>query len=415
MTNFLNGLDEGTEILIVLSVVLFSGFIVTRLTNRLRLPKVSGFILAGILIGPCGLNLIPAPMIEHMGFVSDLALAFIAFGVGKFFKKEVLMSTGKEVILITVFESLTAGILVALSVRFFFHFPWDFSLILGAIATATAPASTMMTIRQYRAKGEFVNILLQVVAFDDVVCLLTFSVVSALASGHESGLLTAGDIVLPVLYNILALVLGFFCGFILSRLLVPARSKDNRLILAVAMLLGLSGVCAAAEISPLLACMVFGAAYINLTKDKKLYHQINNFTPPILSTFFIVSGMNLDLRSLSAVGAVGVGYFFVRIIGKYLGTYLSCRMAGTSKEIRRYLGLGLIPQAGVAIGLAFLGRRLLPPETGKLLLTIILSSSVLYEMAGPVSAKAALILSGAIPPERLEQERKKKENEMNRH
>ena len=112
---------------------------------------------------------------------------------------------------------------------------------------------------------------------------------------------------------------------------------------------------------------------------------------------------------------MGVGYFFVRIIGKYLGTYLSCRMAGTSKEIRRYLGLGLIPQAGVAIGLAFLGRRLLPPETGKLLLTIILSSSVLYEMAGPVSAKAALILSGAIPPERLEQERKKKENEMNRH
>lgn len=410
MADFLCGLDEGTEILVVLSVVLFSGFIVTRLTNFLRLPRVSGYILAGMLIGPCGLNLIPLPMIEHMGFVSDLALAFIAFGVGKFFKKEVLFGTGKEVFLITVFESLTAGILVALSVRWFFHYPWDFSLILGAIATATAPASTMMTIRQYRAKGEFVNILLQIVAFDDVVCLLTFSVVSALARGHAAGLISAGDIVLPVLYNLLALLLGFLCGFILSRLLSPKRSKDNRLILAVAMLLGLSGICAAAGISPLLACMVFGAAYINLTRDKKLYHQINNFTPPILSIFFIVSGMNLDLDALASVGAVGVCYFFVRILGKYAGTYFSCLLAGTSKEIRRFLGLALIPQAGVAIGLAFLGRRLLPPETGRLLLTIILSSSVLYEMAGPVSAKAALILSGAIPAQRLEEEKKKREN-----
>ena len=389
-------LREGTEVLLVLSMILFAGFVMTRLTNTLNLPKVSGYILAGILIGPYGLNLIPVDIIGHMGFVSDMALAFIAFGVGKFFKKEVLLRTGKKIIIITVFEALTAGGLVTLAGKALFGLDWDFALILGAIATATAPASTMMTINQYKAKGEFVDTLLQIVALDDVVCLLAFSVVAAMARGHAAGAVAMSDVVMPIVYNLLALVLGFFCGYFLSRLLIPARSKDNRLILAIAMLLGISGICAAADISPLLSCMVFGAAYINLTRDKKLYRQINNFSPPVMSVFFIVSGMNLDVRALATVGVVGVSYFIVRIVGKYLGTYISCALTGTSREIRNYMGLALIPQAGVAIGLAFLGQRLLPPETGKLMLTIILSSSVLYEMVGPISAKVALLLSGSI-------------------
>ena len=396
MQELLAGVSQGTEVLLVLSIILFSGFVMTRLTNTLNLPKVSGYILAGILIGPYGLNLIPVKMIDSMGFVSDLALAFIAFGVGKFFKRDVIQKTGGKIITITVFEALTAGVLVTLFMRLVFHMDWDFALILGAIATATAPASTMMTINQYKAKGEFVNTLLQIVALDDVVCLLAFSIVAAVASGHAAGSLAVSDVVMPIVYNMLALLLGFFCGYFLSRLLIPARSKDNRLILAIAMLLGISGICAAANISPLLSCMVFGAAYINLTSDKKLYRQINNFTPPVMSVFFIVSGMNLDVKALATVGVVGVSYFVIRILGKYLGTYVSCALTGTSREIRNYMGLALIPQAGVAIGLAFLGQRLLPPETGKLMLTIILSSSVLYEMVGPVSAKVALLLSGSI-------------------
>ena len=166
------------------------------------------------------------------------------------------------------------------------------------------------------------------------------------------------------------------------------------------MLLGLSGICAATDISPLLSCMVFGAVYINLTEDKKLFRQINNFTPPVMSIFFIISGMNLDLNALKTVGAVGVCYFIIRIIGKYMGTYISCLFLGTSREIRNYMGLALIPQAGVAIGLAFLGQRMLPTETGNLMMTIILASSVLYEMVGPVSAKAALFLAGSISCEK---------------
>lgn len=396
MQEFLSQLNQETEALLVLSIILFAGFIMTRLTNTLNLPKVSGYILAGILIGPCSLNFIPQHMIDSMGFVSDLALAFIAFGVGKFFKKEVLMRTGKKIIVITISEALTAGVLVTVILKFIFRLDWDFALILGAIATATAPASTMMTINQYKAKGEFVNTLLQIVALDDVVCLLAFSIVAAIANGRASGALTVNDILIPIMLNLFAICLGFFCGYFLSRLLIPARSRDNRLILAIAMLLGLSGICAAADISPLLSCMVFGAAYINLTRDKKLFRQINNFTPPVMSIFFIVSGMNLNVYALGTVGVIGVAYFLIRIAGKYLGTYFSCLAMGTSREIRKYMGLALIPQAGVAIGLAFLGQRLLPPETGNLMLTIILSSSVLYEMVGPISAKAALFLSGSI-------------------
>ena len=396
MLEFLNGLNGETEVLLTLSIILFSGFILTRLTNTLNMPKVSGYILAGILIGPCCLNFIPPSMIEGMSFISDLALAFIAFGVGKFFKKEVLMRTGKKIVVITLSEALAAGVLVTLLLKFIFRLNWEFALILGAIATATAPASTMMTINQYKAKGEFVDTLLQIVALDDVVCLLAFSIVSAIINGNEAGGLSVHDILIPVACNILVIVLGIFCGYFLSRLLIPARSRDNRLILAIAMLLGLSGICAAMDISPLLSCMVFGAVYINLTRDKKLFRQINSFTPPVMSVFFIVSGMNLDLKALTKVGVIGVAYFIIRIIGKYMGTYLSCMIMGTSKEIRNYMGLALIPQAGVAIGLAFLGQRMLPPETGNMVLTIILSSSVLYEMVGPVSAKAALLLSGSI-------------------
>ena len=160
MQEFLSQLNQETEALLVLSIILFAGFIMTRLTNTLNLPKVSGYILAGILIGPCSLNFIPQHMIDSMGFVSDLALAFIAFGVGKFFKKEVLMRTGKKIIVITISEALTAGVLVTVILKFIFRLDWDFALILGAIATATAPASTMMTINQYKAKGEFVNTLM---------------------------------------------------------------------------------------------------------------------------------------------------------------------------------------------------------------------------------------------------------------
>lgn len=392
-------MEESTAVLCSLSIILFAGFLVTRLTKRLRLPNVTGYIIAGVLIGPCCFQMVPGGILEHMGFMSDIALAFIAFGVGKFFKREIIREAGIRVVVVTLFEALAAGILVTLSMKAMFRISWDFALILGAIATATAPASTMMTIHQYHAKGEYVNTLLQVVALDDVVCLLAFSVVVAVVNAGNDGRISAGDVVMPFVSNGIGILLGVGSGVTLSKLLTPDRSKDNRLILSVALLLALSGSCALLEVSPLLSCMVFGAVYMNLTDDRKLFKQINRFTPPIMSMFFIISGMNLDLGAIRTAGAVGFSYFLIRIVGKYAGVYVGCMVTGMPVNIKKYMGLALIPQAGVAIGLAFLGQRLLAPEIGDLLLTIILASSVLYELVGPACAKMSFFLSGAVKRE----------------
>ncbi|NLC69422.1 MAG: cation:proton antiporter [Clostridiaceae bacterium] len=396
MGNFLNRLNYTTVVLLSLSVILLAGFLLTRITKLAKLPNVTGYIISGILIGPYVLNLIPREMVDNMGFISDIALAFIAFGVGRFFKKENFQETGLAVIVITFFESLFAGIIVTISIRYIFHLNWDFCLLLGAIATATAPASTMVTIRQYHARGNFVNTLLQVVAFDDAICLIVFSVALAFVNSNIEAGVSTSEIILPIIYNIGALVIGFVSGAILSKLMTPKRSEDNRLILTISLLLGTAGLCAAVDISPLLSCMLFGTTYINMTKDKELYKQVERFTPPILSIFFVVSGMNLDISSFSTLGIIGISYFIIRIVGKYVGAYLGCIITKTTKEVRNYLGLALVPQAGVAIGLAFLGRRILNGTLGNMLLTIILSSSVLYELTGPICAKIALLCSKAI-------------------
>ena len=399
MKQLLSGANMTTQVLVSLSVILFAGFLLTRVTKKIHLPNVTAYIVAGILIGPSVLGLVPETLIDGMGFFSDIALSFIAFGVGVYFKKEVLAETGPSILIVTMLEALTAGVFITLASHFLFALDWDFSMLLGAIATATAPASTMMTINQYHAKGPFVNALLQVVALDDVVCLLTFSIVSAVVNANASGEMRIADIVMPLVWNLAALAVGALFGYLLSKLITPGRSRDNRLIITVSMLFMLSGLCAAVDISPLLACMVFSAVYINLTDDNLLYNQLNAFSPPLMSIFFVISGMNLDLGTLKSAGIVGVAYFLIRIVGKYVGTYTGAVITKAEKGIRNYLGLALIPQAGVAIGLAFLGERMLPEAPGRLLMTIILSSSVLYELAGPACAKAALFLSGAIKKE----------------
>lgn len=390
--------STSAQVILSLAVMLFSGFLMTRLTKLAHLPNVTGYILAGVLIGPCVLNLIPETVQNGMDFVTDVALAFIAFGVGKYFKLERLRKNGRSVLILTVFESLIAALLVFLVMAFVFRLPIPFSLLLGAIGSATAPASTIMTIRQYKAKGQFVDILLQIVALDDAVALLAFSVCAAIAQAMEGGSgISPKAVLLPILWNLLALAAGALAGFLLHKLIGENRSSQHRLVLVTALLLSITGFCTALDISPLLACMVMGAVYINISGNKKVFKQVNGFTPPIQLLFFVLSGMRMDLTALKAAGLIGVVYFLVRIIGKYAGAWLGAVLGKASVPIRRYLGLALIPQAGVSIGLALLGQRILPAESGALLSTIILSSGVLYEMIGPACAKAAIFLSGSVP------------------
>ena len=391
-------------VIISIALMLFLGFSMTRLTKRLRLPNVTAYIVVGILIGPFCLNLVPATVIDGMDFLSDIALAFIAFSTGEFFKLSTLKKNGMKVVIITVLEACLATVVVFIVTYCILGVDLGFSIVLAALASATAPASTVMTIRQTCAHGDFVDTLLQVVALDDVVGLIEYSVAISLALSVSLGSASVGatGILKPIGINLGVLLLGGLFGLFLKLLMPKKRSKDNRLIISVSLIFAFCGICALLDVSPLLGCMSMGTVYINITNDEKLFKQLNYFTPPILLLFFVRSGLSFRLDALvnnsTAVGntpllVIGVVYFVVRIVGKYAGAFLGCLITGKPKEVRNYLGLALIPQAGVAIGLAALGARTLGGETGVALETVILSSSVLYELVGPACAKLSLYLS----------------------
>jgi len=392
--------DSATTILLF-ALILGAGFLMTRVTKLAHLPHVTGYLLAGMLIGPSGLKLIDIGIVQSLDVVTDIALAIIAFSVGRFFKLPMLRSNGGKAIVLTLFESLTAAAVVIFGMRLFFGLSWEFCLMLGAIGSATAPASTMMTIRQYHAKGPFVDTILQVTALDDAVALIAFSVSAAILQALHTGAVNVLTLFVPIFKNILTLIVGFVIAFILKYLIAKRHSDDHRLVVLMIAIFGLSGFCSILSVSPLLSCMVLGATYVNISDDEQLFRLLNFFAPPILLTFFVVSGMKLDLQMLQVAGIMGIVYFFIRIAGKYLGAFTGAAVLKMDKSIRNYLGLALCPQAGVSIGLAALGNRLLPPDLANLLTTIILSSAVLYELVGPASAKAALVLSGAITKENL--------------
>lgn len=424
----LQNFSSVSQVIISVAVMLIAGYVMSRLTKKLKLPNVTGYIIAGILIGPYCINIIPAKVVEGMSFLADIALAFIAFSTGEFFKMSILKKNGGKNIVITVFEALLASIVVFLVMYFALGLSLPFSIVLGALAAATAPASTMMTIRQTNSKGDFVDTLLQVVALDDVVGLVAFSVAIAVATASLAGTVTAGNVLLPIVYNIVAFVVGGLLGFLL-KLLISKHSTDNRLIIAVATIFGFCGICSFMDVSPLLGCMAMGTVYMNTSGDDKLFKQLNYFSPPILLLFFVRSGVNFKLDALVSTGesvggvsllVIGIVYFFVRILGKYGGSFLGCLVTKKDKKVRNYLGLALIPQAGVAIGLATLASRTIGGNTGSALETIILASSVLYELIGPACAKLALYLSksysndinAVVPDEQVEEVAQKNDVEV---
>lgn len=424
----LKNFSSVSQVIISIAVMLIVGYVMARVAKKLRLPNVTGYIVAGILIGPYCIDIVPQTVIDGMSFLADIALAFIAFSTGEFFKLSTLKKNGGKNIIVTCFEALLASILVFLIMYFALGLSLPFSIVLGALAAATAPASTMMTIRQTGSKGEFVDTLLQVVALDDVVGLVAFSVAIAVATATLAGSVTVSNIVLPIVYNIVAFVLGGGLGWLL-KVLISKRSTDNRLIIAVATILGFCGVCSLMDVSPLLGCMAMGTVYMNVSGDDKLFKQLNYFSPPILLLFFVRSGANFKLDALLGGGqsmggmsllVIGVVYFFVRILGKYGGAFLGCLAVKKDKKVRNYLGLALIPQAGVAIGLATLSARMIGGDMGSAMETIILASSVLYELIGPACAKLALYLSksysndidAVVPDEQVEEVGKKNDVEI---
>ena len=397
--------SPSAAVIISVALMLFLAFLMTRITKRLRLPNVTAYIVTGIIIGPYCLDIIPNTVIDGMDFLSDIALAFISFSTGQFFRFSALKKNGPKVFLITLFEACFASAAIFTLCYGVLKLNLTFSIVLSALAATTAPASTMMTIRQTGAKGDFVDTLLQVVALDNIVGLLAYSVAISIASASISGGgFNVGDVLIPMATNIGVLLLGCLFGLLMKPLLQNKRSTDNRLIIMIAFLFAFCGICVTLDISPLLGCMSMGTVYFNITEDDKLFKQLNYFNPPILLLFFVRSGTCFDLNALfgqsSTVGTVslllvGIVYFVARIISKYSGAFIGCWICKKTNKVRNYLGLALIPQAGVAIGLAALGARTLGGEAGDALNTIVLASSILYELVGPVCAKLSLYLSGS--------------------
>ena len=407
LDSFYSNISPTATVVISIAIMLFCGFAMTRLTKLLKLPNVTAYITVGILIGPFCLDLIPDTVIEGTDFLSDIALAFIAFSVGEFFKLSSLKKNGIKTVVITLFEAILASALVFILTFAILRLDIVLCIVLSALAAATAPTSTAMTIRQTRAKGNFVDTLLQVIALDDVLSLIAFSIALSIAGvfiSKETSL-SAETVILPIVINLGVMILGGAFGLFMKLLMPKKRTTDNRLIILISMLFLFCGICALLEISPLLGCLAMGMVYINVTEDDKLYKQINYFSPPIMLLFFVRSGLNLNLNSLfSPTGNTGsipiiliaILYFAVRMIGKYGGAFLGATVIKADKNVRNYVGLALIPQAGVAIGLAAMADRTLGGTVGENLQTIILASSILYELIGPACAKLSLYLSDSI-------------------
>lgn len=385
------------NILTYLAICLFAGLIAGKVVKQIKLPNVTGYLIIGIIVGPCCLKLVPREVVESFDIISEMALGFIAFSIGGEFKLDYLKKIGKSPIVIAIFESFVAVLFVDTVLIATGH-SVPFSLCLGAIAAATAPAATLMVVRQYKADGPVTRTLLPVVAIDDATALMAFGISVAVAkaltaTGGSSFLATLLD---PVYEIGGAFLFGGLLGVGLAFLTRFYHSRSNRLSGAIAFIFLCEGVCDLAGFSSLLACMVMSAVFVNLSNEYgKVFEQVDRITPPLFMLFFLVSGADLDIYIIPTVGMVGILYVVFRVIGKVIGSSIGSALSHTDPVVRKWLGFTLIPQAGVAIGLSSIAMQVVPAY-GEQIRAVILCGTVIYELAGPVITKLALTKAGEI-------------------
>ena len=421
-----------------IAILLLAALLSTRIMKVLKLPNVTGYIITGIIMGPFVFGLLFNSFtydgikesdvfnyVDRISWVSTVALGFIAFSIGTSFRLKTLKKVGKNVIIITIFEALLASVavfIVMLILHFIFPDKLGLELVftLSAIAAATAPAATLMIIKQYKARGTLVDTLLPVVALDDAVALILFSILFQVATAISSG--GSFDfykmLIKPIIEIAISLGFGLILGLIISWLNRFFKSRNNKLVLCIFSIFAALGLyvlfkmpeLGGFELSSLLMCMMVGAIYSNLCKDSdRTLDIMDRFTSPIYMMFFVISGASLDLTIFfngSGLIIVGIAFAYIisRVIGKWLGAFTGATITKSEPKIRKYLGFTLAPQAGVAIGLATTAGKLfsLKEETavaGVLIVAIILTSTLVYEIVGPMVSKFALNKAGEIPAE----------------
>lgn len=379
-----------------LALMIFIGMALGRLVKKIKLPNVTGYLLAGLLLGPSVLGILNDDFLNSVSIISDAALGFIAFSIGNEFKISYFKRVGATPIIIATLESLFAVVFVVLGLKLI-GCDTTFSLVLGSIAAATAPAATIMVIKQYKARGPVTETLLSVVAIDDATALIMYSISIAIATALSGGSASTTDLILkPVIEIGGALVVGTILGFLFLLPLKHFKKDGNRLSIVIAFIfmgLGLSELCG---FSSLLFCMSMGAIVANFSPDVNHIMKLSDrITPPIFMLFFVASGAGLKLSVLPAVGLVGVIYIVFRVIGKMFGASLGAIVCKSDKNIRKYLGPALIPQAGVAIGLSLAASSVVPEHATEIR-TVILCGTLIYELVGPVISKTCLKKAGEI-------------------
>lgn len=383
--------------LLALAIALSAGLILNRVVKKLGLPNVTGYLIAGLIIGPCLLNLFPKEALADTKVITEVALGFIAFSIGAEFKFADMKRIGASVFTITLFQALAACIFVNIAL-FILGFPAPVAITLGAIATATAPAATLMVIRQYNAKGPVTGILLPVVALDDAIGLIIFSVSLAVAEVLESGnkLSITTMLIDPIIEIASSIIGGAVIGLILCWAMRYFKSSSNRLCLVITVVIMGTAISSTLNLSGLLFNMCIGAVLANMRNDFESILAINDqWTPPLFLIFFVISGAELDLKVLPSVGLLGIAYLIARSLGKYFGALFGSVITHQDENIKKYLGLTLLPQAGVAIGMSQIVIDALPLYGGQIR-AVVLSATLIYEFVGPLVTKIALTKAGEI-------------------
>ena len=378
-------------IVLYLSLAMVVALLMTRVTRLVRLPNVTAYLIAGVLIGPGVLNLLNSDSIGTLSVLTSVSLGFIAFSIGDEFKLSTLKQIGSQAMIITLFEALGAIVLVD-CITVALGFPPAMCITLGALAASTAPAATLMVVRQYKADGPLTRMLLPVVAADDAIGLIAYSIsinVAIALAQHES-LNMVSAFLIPLVQIAVALLSGALIGFAAALSHRFFRSHTNRMSIAIAGVFACTALADQFGLSSLLMCMAMGAVYVNLRDDaERVLGCVDDWTYPLFMLFFVISGASLDLGSLPKVGLLGLVYIVTRFGGKWVGSYLGSTLTHQPDVIRQNIGFALMPQAGVAIGMATLAAAQLPGY-GTQVQTVILAGTLVYELIGPLSAKFAL-------------------------
>lgn len=385
------------DALLSIAIIIFTGLLFGKLVSYIKLPNVTGYLVGGLIIGPSILNVISVENLISFGLISQVALGFIAFTIGMSFKINYFKRMGWTPIVIAIFEATLAVVIVQI-VLILAGFDLGLSVILGAIAAATAPAATVMVIKQYKAKGPVTDTLLSVVAIDDAIAIILFGFAVAFAQSLVGSSNPDTNMLLtylnPIIEILAALLIGALVGIILKYALEIFTTRGARLSILIGGVFLVTGISTHFGVSELLANMAGGMVLTNISiQAQRLDEMTDYITPPIYMAFFVISGARLQIAIIPTIGLLGIIYIIFRVVGKITGAYIGARVMNASKDIQKYLGPMLIPQAGVAIGLTSVAEQVVPEHAAEIT-AVVLVATLIYELIGPVITKISLEKAG---------------------